>query len=332
VGSVPSDVRSPNRRLRMTNRFRLRRMSAERRWFPILTVVPALVLLLATSIAPLLYTVRDSFENYNMLSIVPQRFVGLSNYGQALHDNLFWQSLQTTVIFVLLVVTVQFAVGLGLALLLNRLPRFQQLCMTLLLIPTIISPAVASFQWIQLFNYQYGPLNFILSTLHLPVQAWTASPSTALASLLIVDFWQWTPFMTLLLFAGLKSLPPHVYEASRVDGGTAWHTFRYIVLPLLRPVIIIAIVLRVIATFKLFDIVYILTNGGPGISTENLPFYIYIQGFRYFNIGFASTMAIIQLIIVTLLTRFILHYMQRPVQEPHRGKGSAAATVAPEVM
>ena len=307
-------------------------MSRERRWFPIAIVLPAIVLLVATSIAPLIFTVSTSFQSYDMLSIVPPHFIGLSNYGQVLGDGLFWRSLEITAIFVLLVVTVQFAAGLGLALLLHRLPRFQQVCMTLLLIPTIISPAVASFQWVQLFNYQYGPLNFLLAKAHIAPQTWTASPSTALISLLVVDFWQWTPFMTLLLFAGLRSLPPHVYEASRVDGGNAWHTFRYVVFPLLRPVIIIAIVLRVISTFKLFDIVYILTSGGPGVSTENLPFYIYIQGFRYFNMGLASTMAIIQLIIVTLLTRFILRYMQRPIHEPRQDEGPATTIVAAEAV
>ena len=131
-------------------------------------------------------------------------------------------------------------------------------------------PRLPAFQWVQLFNYQFGPINYLLGLLHLPQPTWTADPALALPCLIFVDFWQWTPFMTLLLFAGLRSLPSSVIDAARVDGSTGWQIVWRIYLPLLRPVIGIAVILRVLMAFKLFDIIYVLTDGGPGTVTENL--------------------------------------------------------------
>jgi multiple sugar transport system permease protein len=163
-----------------------------------------------------------------------------------------------------------------------------------------------------MLNYQYGPVNYVLGLLHLGQPTWTADPSLALPSLIFVDFWQWTPFMTLLLFAGLRSLPGSIVEAARMDGSNAWQIVWRIYLPLLRPVIGIALILRVLMAFKLFDIIYVLTAGGPGVVTENLAFFTYVQGFRYFNLGYASALAILQLIVVSLLARALIALTKRP--------------------
>ena len=142
----------------------------------------------------------------------------------------------------------------------------------------------------ELFNYAFGPINYLLGLLHLGRPTWTADPGLALPALIFVDLWQRTLFMTLLLFAGLRSLPEAVVEAARMDLSTAWQIVWRIYLPLLRPIIGIALILRVLMTFKLFDIIYVLTAGGPGTVTENLAFFTYIQGFRYFNLGYASAL------------------------------------------
>jgi multiple sugar transport system permease protein len=249
------------------------------------------------------------------------RWIGFADYLRIFRDPLFWSSLHVTLWFIAGVVFVQFPVGMALALLLNRLHRFQDVLVTALLIPTIISSSVAAFQWAQLFNYQFGPVNYFLGLLHLGQPTWTADPSLALPSLIFVDCWQWTPFMTLLLFAGLRSLPSAIVEAARMDGSTPWQILWRIYLPLLRPVIGIALILRILMAFKLFDIIYVLTAGGPGVVTENLAFYTYIQGFRYFDLGYASALAILQLIVVAILAKALIALTKRS----SLGGGEAAA-------
>ncbi|WGS24398.1 sugar ABC transporter permease [Bradyrhizobium sp. ISRA464] len=276
-----------------------------------LMLAPTLAMLAANSIFPLFYALSVSLRNYQMLIPGAHRWIGLSNYLRIFGDPLFWSSLHVTLWFLAGVIFLQFPVGMALALLVNRLRRYQNMIATLLLIPTIISSSVAAFQWTQLFNYQFGPVNYVLGLLHLGQPTWTADPSLALPALIFVDFWQWTPFMTLLLFAGLRSLPDALVEAARMDGSTGWQIVWRIYLPLLRPVIGIALILRILMTFKLFDIIYVLTAGGPGTVTENLAFFTYIQGFRYFNLGYASALAILQLIIVSILAKALIALTRR---------------------
>lgn len=285
---------------------------AERRfgWW---LAAPALVMFALNCIFPLIYAVVVSLMNYQLLIPVPARFIGLQNYRHIFADPLFWSSLRVTCWFVAGVLVLQFPAGFLLALLLNRLPRFQTLAATALLIPTIIAPSVVGFQWAQLYNYQFGPINFLLGLLHVPPPTWTGSPSLALPALMLVDFWEWTPFIMLLLFAGLRALPGTIVEAARVDGSAPWQVVWRIYLPLLRPVIGIALVLRVLMNFKLFDIIYVLTAGGPGTATENLPYFTYIQGFRYFNLGYASALAILQLILVVILAKVLIGLTRRPL-------------------
>jgi multiple sugar transport system permease protein len=302
----------------MATRRRPSRWSGGRR-FALLTVAPATIILIVLSVFPLLYSLRLSFTDQQLLSLVPPRFIGLANYAELLQDNLFWSSLGVTAAFALSVVTVQLGVGLALALALYRLPRYQQFIATLLLIPSILSSSVASFQWRSLFDYSSGPLNYFLGLLHLPLLSWTADPRLALPSLLLVDFWQWTPFVTLLLLAGLHALPASVFEAARVDGSSSWQILRYQTLPLLRRVIAITVILRLIGAFKVFDIIYVLTAGGPGSATESLAFYNYVQGFRYFSVGYSAAMSYVSVIIVIVLARVILGYMERPVGRPAAG-------------
>jgi multiple sugar transport system permease protein len=281
------------------------------RRFGWLMIAPCLAMLAANSIFPLIYAVTVAFQNYQILIPVPHRFIGLRNFEKPFSDPLFWSSLGVTTWFIAGVVLLQFPVGFGLAVLLNRLRRYQELLATLLLVPTIISTSVAGFQWMQLFNYQFGPLNYLLGLMHLPQPTWTADPTLALPCLIFVDFWQWTPFMTLLLFAGLRSLPGSIIDAARVDGSTGWQVVRLIYLPLLRPVIGIAIILRILMAFKLFDIIYVLTAGGPGTVTENLAFFTYVQGFRYFNMGYAAALSLLQLIAVTILAKLLIRLTRR---------------------
>jgi len=268
-------------------------------------------MLAANSIFPLVYALSVAFQSYQILIPVPHRFIGLRNFEKIFSDGLFWSSLGVTAWFITGVLLLQFPIGFGIAVLLQRLRRHQDLLVTLLLIPTIISTSVAGFQWVQLFNYQFGPINYLLGLLHLPQPTWTADPSLALPCLIFVDFWQWTPFMTLLLFAGLRSLPGSLIDAARIDGSTGWQLVWRVYLPLLRPVIGVAVILRVLMTFKLFDVIYVLTAGGPGTITENLAFFTYVQGFRYFDMGYAAALSILQLIVVTILAKLLIRLTRR---------------------
>ena len=289
------------------------------RGFGWLMIAPCLAMLAANGIFPLIYAVTVAFQSYQVLIPVPHRFIGIRNFEKIFSDPLFWSSLSVTVWFIAGVVLLQFPVGFGLAVLLQRLRRYQDLLATLLLVPTIISTSVAGFQWVQLFNYQFGPINYLLGLLHLPQPTWTANPALALPCLIFVDFWQWTPFMTLLLFAGLRSLPSSVIDAARVDGSTGWQIVWRIYLPLLRPVIGIAVILRILMAFKLFDIIYVLTAGGPGTVTENLAFFTYVQGFRYFNMGYAAALSILQLIAVAILAKLLIRLTRRASGAMARG-------------
>lgn len=280
------------------------------RRFAILTVLPAVLVLVLVTIVPLLYSLNTSFMQDDLLSTVPAHYNAGQNYAGLIHDQLFWNSLRVTLLFVAMVLVIELPLGLALALAVDHLPRLQQLAVTLLLIPSIISPSVIAFQWRQLFDYSAGPLNFLLAALDLPPQTWTASPSLALPSLLLVDLWEWTPFMVLILFAGLRSLPPDVLEASRVDGSSPMQVLFLQRIPLLRRVIAIAVVLRLLAAFKVFDVIYTLTAGGPGINTESLAYYTYVQAFRYFNIGYSAAMSFLGLIVVAVLVRAILRAME----------------------
>lgn len=287
-----------------------------------------MVVLLALAVFPIVFLVRDSLMQYSLLSLLPARYDGIHNYRALLHDSLFWSSLRVTVIFLALVILVELPLALMLALALNRLPRFQQTLVTLLLVPSILSPSVASFQWLQLFDYNSGVLNYFLKGIGGSPQAWTASPSGALPSLLLVDLWQWTPFLVLLLFAGLKSLPRPVLEAARVDGSNSGQLLAYQMLPMLRRVIAVALVLRLLNAFKVFDTIYVLTAGGPGTNTESLSYYIYVEAFRYFDMGYASALALVSLVIVVVLVRVVLRVMSPPARGGDAAAAPTAVTVA----
>jgi multiple sugar transport system permease protein len=199
--------------------------------------------------------------------------------------------------------------GLILALLLNREFKLKKVAITILALPIMITPVVIGFNWRIIYHEHFGPLNYIIRLLRLGSGAsWIADPKLALISIFIVDTWQWTPFVTLILLA----IPRQVYEASNVDGATSWQIFRRVTLPLLRPMFVLVVLFRTIWIFKIFDPVFILTGGGPGTATETLSLYTYINGFKLWRIGYTSTLAVFQLIIMNIVaTIFVRKFMRR---------------------
>ena len=299
--NVPKPVRSAAE---------IARAKAEQRATRIL-LWPALGFLAVLSIWPFAYLIYASFTSYQLAVPVPVEWVGLENFSRVLTNARFWQSLSITAAFALVSVPLQIVIGLGLAMLINRLSHGREIYAALFLFPMMLAPIVVGFSWNLFLNPIYGPLNALLRGLGFAPPAWTSSPEWALPVVLLADMWQWTPFVMIILLAGLRSIPARVFEAARVDGSDRWQTFRHILLPMMAPYITVAFVLRFIDSFKVFDVLYILTKGGPGTSTQNLAYYTYDMGFGRFDFGLAGALSIIQLFLLTFGTMAILHFARR---------------------
>ncbi len=285
-----------------------------------LLIGPALVFLTVMAIGPLLFVLYGAFTRYTLAIPTPVTFNGLDNFTKVLGSSRFRSDLKVTALFGLVNVLLQILVGLALAMLLNRLRWGRQIFVTLLLLPMIVAPIVVGFAWDLFLNPIYGPLNSALEGLGLSGHNWTGSAALALPTVMFVDSWQWFPFVMIILLAGLQAIPPRIYEAARVDGSSWTQTFRNVTLPLLLPYILVAFVLRFIDSFKIFDVLYILTKGGPGTRTENLGYYTYSLGFTQFDIGQAAALSLIQLFIVTVVTAVAIAVLRRRrLQQTPRG-------------
>jgi multiple sugar transport system permease protein len=272
-----------------------------------LMALPACLALIAINGAPLVYSTVLAFFHWNLTQAFrPPRFVGLDNFAELAGSADFWNATIHTFVLVFWTVALEALFGLAIALLLDQRLRGSSLASALLLVPIAMAPAVVGFLYANLLNESLGPINYYLTALGLPAPPWLSSPQWALPTIILVDVWQWTPFMMLLLLAGLRSLPPEIDEAARVDGAGFWSRLRFVTLPMLRPVLAIAILLRAIDAFKTFDLVYLLTFGGPGTSSQTLSFYGYLIGVQYFDVGQASAIAfvMVQVFIVFALVYF----------------------------
>ena len=275
-------------------------------------VGPAVAVLFLVTIAPLLFSLGVSFTNLQFSSPQPIRWVGIDNYLTLVtHDMRFQSALVRTLFLVAAGVLTQTVIGYIIAALLSRVRRNRALLLSPILIPAVISPIVAGWQGRMIFNASYGPLNDLLARLGIQGPAWLASPQTALVSVFLTDTWQWTPFLALVILAAIESQPQELIEAARLDGAHGWSMFRQITLPLILPVTGIGILLRGVDLFKTFDLVYILTQGGPGNSSETLTFFTYLVGFKFFNPSYASAMSFIQLLVVTVAAKIFLGIMRR---------------------
>jgi multiple sugar transport system permease protein len=285
------------------------------RFTALIFVLPALILLLAITIYPLVRTLYLAFIRLE-LSVSPnETFVGLDNFVKALiGDPRFGNALLNTGVLVVVGVFLQLVLGIGLALLASEMGRSRTIWVTLFLIPIMIAPVVSGFQFRVIFNDTFGPLNYLIETLsagaiHPP--AWVADTRTALLTIMITDIWQWTPFMMMLALAGLQSISLELLDAAQVDGASSWQLFWRIKLPLILPVLIIGLLIRMMDTFKTFDLVVLLTNGGPGSSTETVAFYTYLNGFKFFSMGYTAAIAFIQLIVIIIVSRVFLAIQKR---------------------
>ncbi|WP_163537012.1 sugar ABC transporter permease [Gracilibacillus sp. YIM 98692] len=279
---------------------------------------PAGLFMMIFLLYPMLLLVRDSFYRIDILDPMSKEFVGLANYIEALSSNRFLQSAFNTVIYIVTAVGIEFILGLILALLLSTAFRGSQFIRTLLLSPLMIAPLVSGLIWKFMLNDQFGIINWVLYKLRIisdPHQImWLSDPSLALISTIIADVWLTTPFMMLVLLAGIQGIPKTMYESAQIDGASKWQTFKYVTFPSLIPVATVALLIRIIDAARTFDIVWVLTQGGPGFSSEVLSTYMYKVLTRYGQAGEASAMAVIFIIILLTISSFFIVKVMSPNQ------------------
>jgi multiple sugar transport system permease protein len=288
-----------------------RRQSRGARAAPWLLMSPSLALLLVMTVFPAAYIFWSSVHSQTLLG-GSSEFVGLQNYTDAVTDPGQRHSLVVTVAFVAVAVVLELVIGLLLALPLAAQSRSNNVATALMLLPFAVTPAVSALVFRELANPNYGWIDWLMGVVGLPAHVeWLSNPSTAWIILIGLDVWQWTPFVALILMAGLQSMPTEPLEAAAIDGAGRFQTFRYVKLPLLTPFLAIAVVLRTIQAFKTFDSFKVLTGGGPGSSTENLNLDIYRVALQSFRIGAASATAVIFLLLLSLLVPLLLRVIGR---------------------
>lgn len=282
-----------------------------RRFVPWVLLSPSMAVLLIMTIAPAGYLIWASLRNDTLLG-TGGGFVGLDNYTNALTNATVLKSLLLTVAFVVVAVGIQLVLGLLIAVPLAAQSRSNNLAAAVLLLPFAVTPAVSAMMFKELLNPNYGWVDHYMGVIGLPSQVeWLSSPSTAWFALVALDVWQWTPFVTLILMAGIQSLPREPMEAASIDGASGWQSFRHVMLPMLTAFIAIAVTLRTIQAFKTFDAFKILTGGGPGDSTEIINLGIYRVALQSFRVGAASALAMVLLILLSLLIPLLLRYIGR---------------------
>ena len=274
-----------------------------------LFVGPGILWVLAFTIFPLLYSLRLSFYNARMGR--PVTFAGLDNYRRAFNDYRFWDALEVTLIFVVASVTMTVLLGLGLALLFHRPMRGQRFFRSIFLLPLFVAPIALGYLGLTIFHEQVGAVNTVLRAMGMVnLPAWFSDVWLARLAIVLVDVWQCTPFCFLVLQAGLQALPEEIYEAAALDTDSGWDTFRFITFPLLLPVLFTVTILRLVEAFKVLDIPFSMTSGGPGAATQTYSFYIYLVGLRNFNQGYASALAYILLILMVIIAFFFFNRLR----------------------
>ncbi|MFC6672720.1 carbohydrate ABC transporter permease [Marinobacterium aestuariivivens] len=258
---------------------------------------------------PVAHSVYTSFFDLRMGgSLESANFSGLDNYRWLLDSPQVWESVAVTLFFAAAVVVLEVILGLGLALLLDRPIRGMSVFRTIFILPMMIAPIVVGLIWKYMYNPQFGILNKMMVGLGLDPILWLSSPDWALWSVIIADIWQWTPFIFILSLAALQSLPSSAMEAAKIDGANGWQTVLYVKIPLMVPVIVVATLLRLIDAFKVLEVIYIMTAGGPGNSTEILSMRIYNEAFVSFELGRAAALSNLLLLLVMLITILMFSY------------------------
>lgn len=272
---------------------------------------PAFLIVLLVSLFPLIYALTVSFQTIRIVPPTPPRFVGLENYAEILASGRFWGSMWTTSVITVLSVVFQYLLGFALALALHHNVPGSSLYRVTFLLPMFLAPVGVALIARMIFHPYLGPVNDLMSFIGVGNVPFLTKPNLAMAVLITVEVWQWTPFVTLLMLAGLQSLPHEVFEAARVDNVPAFRRFWDITFPMLLPLSVAVVFIRLIEGFKVIDTVFVLTGGGPGTATETLTLFAYNEGFKKFNLGMTSALSFTFLIVVIVVGTIYLAVAQR---------------------
>jgi multiple sugar transport system permease protein len=278
---------------------------------------PAVLIVLAMAIFPLIFSLANSFMSLRLIPPRPARFVGLENYADLLADDRFWQVVSTTSLIAFSSVAAQFVIGFSIALsLVKRVPGADFFRVSFLL-PMLVAPVAVALVARQILNPTMGPLNQLTTFFGYSNLPFLTETKWALGSLIVVEIWQWTPLVILLLLAGLQSLPEDVYEAAELENASPWQQFWGITFPLMLPMSAAVIFIRIVESFKIIDTVFVMTGGGPGVSTETLTLFAYQEGFKKFNLGYTSALSFLFLAVVLIISLVYLAVL-KPYLEKYK--------------
>lgn len=295
----------------MTPAARLARAERAEKRFALGFVAPGVMTLAVTTTFPLIYLIWQSLQNINLAMPSLNRFVGLANYVRLLHDVEFWHALQLTFVYTTVTVALQLLLGLGMALLILRIPRAQTVFRIVAILPIVLAPVVVGLFWRTLMLSQnFGIVDFVSRVLGFGSYNWLGVPGLAVIAVIVIHTWQWTPFVFLYLLAALVSLPDDLYEAARIDRANAWRRFIHITLPLIRPAIVIVVIVRMTIALSAFAALYAATGGGPGTATEIVNLFAYRKSFVELSIGYGASAAVL-LLVITLGVTFVLFRLRR---------------------
>jgi multiple sugar transport system permease protein len=278
-----------------------------KRLTPWMFVAPCLIVILLVTIFPVLYSLGLSFTKWE-IALQEKPFIGFGNYIELFETARFWHSLLITAIVVVVGVGTEMLLGFSLAQMLVGEMRGKRFIVAALLLPVMVMPVVVGYTWRLLWDAQYGPINQIIGwIIGRPfTYTWLAKPATAMVAILVTEIWQWTPFMFLVFLSGLAVLDQEVFEAADIDGASGWDKLRYLTVPLMRPIIIVALLIRGLDALKFFDVIFTLSGGGPGNSTETLSFYIYQVGYQFFRLGYGAAASFVLLIVLAVVLTYLL--------------------------
>ncbi len=266
---------------------------------PLVLIGPAIAYLISIAIFPLFYSLWLAFQNYDKFSN-KFNFIGLANFKEVFTSTIFYTSIKNSVILTVIAVSLELIFGFFLAIYFNQDIRGKRILRTFLILPIVTTPIITGLLWRNLFNADWGLINYILSLFGIEKINWLGKTIPGFVTLIVADVWQWTPFVFLILLAGFNSIPTELYEAAKVDGANLLQTFTRVTLPMLKPAITIAIIFRAVDTFRVVDIVWTLTFGGPGHTTYTIGFHLYQSAFAWGRLGYGAAIGWIMVVIAAI--------------------------------
>jgi multiple sugar transport system permease protein len=272
-------------------------------------VAPAAVVIAAVIVFPWVFTVWMSAHDWKVTG--DHAFAGFDNYRKLAADPRFLESIPRTLWFTVLAVVIPIVLGVWAAVTFHRQFPWRGVLRTVFVMPMMATPVAIALVWTMMFHPQLGVLNYLLSLVGIAPFAWVYDPATVIPTLVLVEVWHWTPLVMLIVLGGLAGLPTDPYDSALIDGATDWQMFRFITWPLILPYVMIAVVIRTIDSLKVFDTIAVISQGGPGTASETLNYFLYLQAFQFYNLGYASAVVIIFFVIIIMLSLLLLYVRQK---------------------